>query len=39
MQRSPETGVAMRREMIVNVCVFIEYLNVHIYSSETLYFI
>jgi hypothetical protein len=39
MQRSPETGVAMRREMIVNVCVFIEYLKVHIYSSETLYFI
>jgi hypothetical protein len=31
-ERSPETGVVMRRELIVNVCVLIEYLKVHIYS-------
>jgi hypothetical protein len=36
---SPETGVAMHRELIVNMCVFIEYLKVHIYSLETFYFI
>jgi hypothetical protein len=38
-ERSPEIGVAMRRELIVNVCVFIEYPKVHIYSPETFYFI
>jgi hypothetical protein len=38
-ERSPETGVAMRRELIVNACVFIEYPKVHIYSPETFYFI
>jgi hypothetical protein len=38
-ERSPETGVVMRRELIVNACVFIEYPKVHIYSPETLYFI
>jgi hypothetical protein len=38
-ERSPETGVAMRRELIVIVCVFIEYPKVHIYSPETFYFI
>jgi hypothetical protein len=38
-KRSPETGVAMRRELIVNACVLIEYLKVHIYSPETFYFI
>jgi hypothetical protein len=38
-KRSPETGVAMRRELIVNACVFIEYPKVHIYSLETFYFI
>jgi hypothetical protein len=40
-ERSPGIGVAMRRELIVNacVCMFIEYPKVHIYSSETFYFI
>jgi hypothetical protein len=38
-ERSPETGVTMRRELIVNACVFIEYPKVHIYSPETFYFI
>jgi hypothetical protein len=38
-ERSPKTGVAMRRELIVNACVFIEYPKVHIYSPETFYFI
>jgi hypothetical protein len=38
-ERSPEIGVVMRRELIVNVCVFIEYPKVHIYSLETFYFI
>jgi hypothetical protein len=38
-KRSPETGVAMRRELIVNACVFIEYPKVHIYILETFYFI
>jgi hypothetical protein len=38
-ERSPETGVAMRRELIVNACVFIEYPKVLIYSLETFYFI
>jgi hypothetical protein len=38
-KRSPETGVAMRRELIVNACVFIEYPKVHIYSLETFYFL
>jgi hypothetical protein len=36
---NPETRVAMRRELIVNACVFIEYPKVHIYSPETFYFI
>jgi hypothetical protein len=38
-ERSPETGVVMRRELIVNACVLIEYPKVHIYSPETFYFI
>jgi hypothetical protein len=38
-ERSPETGVAMRRDLIVNACVFIEYPKVHIYSPESFYFI
>jgi hypothetical protein len=38
-ERNPETGVAMRRELIVNACVLIEYPKVHIYSLETFYFI
>jgi hypothetical protein len=38
-ERSPETGVTMHQELIVNACVFIEYLKVHIYSPETFYFI
>jgi hypothetical protein len=38
-ERSPETGVAMRRELIVNACVSIKYPKVHIYSPETFYFI
>jgi hypothetical protein len=38
-ERSPETGVAMCRELIVNACVLIEYPNVHICSPETFYFI
>jgi hypothetical protein len=38
-ERSPRTGVAMRRELIVNACVFIEYPKVHIYSRKTFYFI
>jgi hypothetical protein len=38
-ERSPETGVAMRRELIVNACVFIEYPKVHIYSPDTFHFI
>jgi hypothetical protein len=38
-ERSPETGVVMRQELIVNVCVFIEYPKVHIYSPKTFYFI
>jgi hypothetical protein len=38
-ERSPKTGVAMRRELIMNACVFIEYPKVHIYSTETFYFI
>jgi hypothetical protein len=38
-ERSPETGVAMRRELIVNVCVFIEYPKLHIYSPKIFYFI
>jgi hypothetical protein len=38
-ERSPEIGVAMRRELNVNVCVLIEYPKVHIYSLETFYFI
>jgi hypothetical protein len=38
-ERSPEIGVVMRRELIVNACVFIEYPKVHIYSLETFYFI
>jgi hypothetical protein len=38
-ERNLETGVAMRRELIVNVCVLIEYPKVHIYSPETFYFI
>jgi hypothetical protein len=38
-ERSPETRVAMRRELIVNACVSIEYPKVHIYSPETFYFI
>jgi hypothetical protein len=37
--RLPETGVTMRRELIVNACVFIEYPKVHIYSLETFYLI
>jgi hypothetical protein len=39
LERRPETGVAMRRELIVNACVFIKYPKVHIYSPETFYFI
>jgi hypothetical protein len=38
-KRSPETGVAMCRELIVNACVCIEYPKVHIYSPETFYLI
>jgi hypothetical protein len=38
-ERSSETGVAMRQELIVNACVFIEYPKVHIYNLETFYFI
>jgi hypothetical protein len=38
-ERNPETGVAMRRELIVNACVLIEYPKVHIYSLETFCFI
>jgi hypothetical protein len=38
-ERSPETGVVMRQELIVNACVFIEYPKVHIYSPKTFYFI
>jgi hypothetical protein len=38
-ERGPETGVAMRQELIVIACVFIEYPKVHIYSPETFYFI
>jgi hypothetical protein len=38
-KRSPEIGVAMRRELIVNACVDIEYPKVHIYSPETFYLI
>jgi hypothetical protein len=38
-KRSPKIGVAMRRELIVNVCVSIEYPKIHIYSPETFYFI
>jgi hypothetical protein len=38
-ERSPETGVAMHQELIVNACVFIEYPKVHIYTLETFYFI
>jgi hypothetical protein len=38
-ERSPEIGAAMRRELIVNACVSIEYTKVHIYSLETFYFI
>jgi hypothetical protein len=38
-ERSPETGVAMRQELIVNVCVCIEYPKIHIYSLETFYLI
>jgi hypothetical protein len=38
-ERSPETGVAMRRELIVNACVLIEYPKVHIYGPETFYLI
>jgi hypothetical protein len=38
-KRSPEIGVAMRQELIVNACVLIEYPKVHIYSLETFYFI
>jgi hypothetical protein len=38
-KRIPETMVAMRRELIVNACVFIEYPKVHIYNPETFYFI
>jgi hypothetical protein len=38
-ERSPKTGVAMRRELIVNACVSIEYPKVHIYSPETFYLI
>jgi hypothetical protein len=38
-ERSPETGVVMHRELIVNVCVFNEYPKVHIYCLETFYFI
>jgi hypothetical protein len=39
-ERSPEIGVAMRRELIVNAClhVFIEYPKINIYSPETFYF-
>jgi hypothetical protein len=37
--RLPETGVTMRRELIMNVYVFIEYPKVHIYSPETFYLI
>jgi hypothetical protein len=36
-ERSPETGVVMRRELIVNVCI--EYPKIQIYSLETFYFI
>jgi hypothetical protein len=38
-ERSPDTGVALRRELIVNACVCIEYPKVHIYSPETFYII
>jgi hypothetical protein len=38
-ERSPKIGVAMRRELIVNACVPIEYPKVHIYSPETFYLI
>jgi hypothetical protein len=38
-ERSPETGVAMRRELIMNACVCIEYPKVHIYSPKTFYLI
>jgi hypothetical protein len=38
-ERSPETGVTMHRELIVNACVLIEYHKVHIYSPKTFYFI
>jgi hypothetical protein len=38
-ERSTETGVVMRRELIVNACVFIEYPKVHIYIPETFYLI
>jgi hypothetical protein len=39
LERSPKTEVAMRRELIVNACVSIEYLKVHIYSLKTFYLI
>jgi hypothetical protein len=38
-KRSPEIGVVMRQELIVNVCVFIENPKVHIYSPKTFYLI
>jgi hypothetical protein len=38
-ERSPETGVVMRRELIVNACVCIEYPKVLIYSPKTFYII
>jgi hypothetical protein len=38
-ERSPEIGVMMRRELIVNACVLIEYPKAHIYSPEIFYFI
>jgi hypothetical protein len=38
-KRSPETGVSMHRELIVNACVCLEYPKVCIYSLKTFYFI
>jgi hypothetical protein len=38
-ERSPKTGVVIRRELIVNACVPFEYPKVHIYTPETFYLI
>jgi hypothetical protein len=38
-RRNPETGVAMRRELVCESVFFIEKPKVHIYCPETFYFI